>query len=91
VSLKDNFKGSIGIVFASDDIFGTLGLLSNFQKKNKDRFEILGAILNKEYNDKARVMNLAAFSSPESVYASLVSTLNANIQKLVSVLGQINK
>lgn len=91
VEMKKNYKGSIGFVFASGDLFAAIKAITAFKKKCKDRFQVLGAILGKKPVEVEAVTRLASFPSTESVYTTLVFALNSNIQKLVSTLDQIRE
>lgn len=90
INIKKDYKGSVGFVFISGDLFAAINILSNFKKKNKDKLQILGAILGKQPSTVDTINKLSSFSSLESLYTSLVFVLNSNIQKLVFALDQIH-
>jgi large subunit ribosomal protein L10 len=89
INIKKNYKGSIGFVFITGDLFSVINTLFSFKKKNKDKFQILGAILEKQPSTVETINKLSSFSSLKSLYTSLVFVLNSNIQQLVFALDQI--
>jgi len=89
INIKKNYKGSIGLVFASGDLFAAIKAITAFKKKCKERFQILGAILEKKPAEVSAVTKLASYPTLECVHTTLVVCLNSGIQKLVSTLDQI--
>jgi ribosomal protein L10 len=72
VNLKKGFQGQAALIFSNENLFSALGFLNAFKKKNKDKFDILGAILNQEVIDKDILSMFTSIKSKEDLYTRLV-------------------
>ncbi|MFA5230273.1 MAG: 50S ribosomal protein L10 [Candidatus Paceibacterota bacterium] len=72
VNLKKGFNGQAALVFSDENLFSALSFLNTFKKANKDKFEILGAILNKETVDKQTLSMFTSIKSQDDLYTRLV-------------------
>ncbi len=72
VNLKKGFNGQAALIFSDENLFGALSFLNTFKKANKDKFEILGAILNKETVDKQTLSMFTSIKSQDDLYTRLV-------------------
>jgi len=72
VNLKKDFNGQAALIFSDENLFGALSFLNTFKKANKDKFEILGAILNKETVDKQTLSMFTSIKSQDDLYTRLV-------------------
>lgn len=91
VSLKKGFNGQAALIFSDENLFSALGFLSAFKKQNKDKFEIMGAVLNKEVVDSKTLSMFTSIKSPEDLYTRLVWSLKYPINKLAVALSQISQ
>lgn len=72
VNLKKGFNGQAALIFSDENLFNALSFLNTFKKTNKDKFEILGAILNKEIVDKQTLSMFTSIKSQDDLYTRLV-------------------
>jgi len=72
VNLKKGFNGQAALIFSDENLFGALGFLNTFKKQNKDNFNILGAILNKEIIDQKTLSMFTSIKSKDDLYTRLV-------------------
>jgi len=72
VSLKKGFNGQAALIFSDENLFNSLSFLNAFKKQNKENFDILGAILNKQVIDKQTLSMFTSIKSKDDLYTRLV-------------------
>ena len=87
--LKDvdvkSLEGQVAVAMGFKDEVAPARILKTFQKDN-EALEMLGGILEGEYIDQAKVLELANLPSREQLLASVVGSLRAPLSGLVNVL-----
>ncbi len=78
-------NGEIALVFGFGDENQTLKTVWRFSQKNK-KLKILGGILENEFVNKEKVIELAQLPSREELLAGLVRTISSPISSFVNVL-----
>jgi len=91
VNLKKGFNGQVALIFSNENLFSALSFLNAIKKQNKDKFEILGAILNKETVDQKTLSMFTSIKSKDDLYTRLVWALKYPINKLAVALSQISQ
>ncbi len=91
VNLKKGFNGQAALIFSDENLFNALSFLNTFKKTNKDKFEILGAILNKEIVDKQTLSMFTSIKSQDDLYTRLVWAIKYPINQLAVALSQISQ
>lgn len=91
VNLKKGFKGQAALIFSNENLFSALGFLNAFKKSHKGKFDILGAILNKEAVDQQTLSMFTSIKSENDLYTRLVWSIKYPLTKLVFALDQISQ
>lgn len=72
INLKKGFNGQAALIFSNENLFSALGFLNSFKKSHKGKFDILGAILNKEAVDQKTLSMFTSIKSENDLYTRLV-------------------
>lgn len=91
INLKKSHKGQIALVFCDENFFSSLSFISDFKKKNKDNFQILGGIYNKAAIDEKTLSLFTSIKSIDDLYTRLVWAMKYPISQLAVALDQISK
>ncbi|OGD56281.1 50S ribosomal protein L10 [Candidatus Berkelbacteria bacterium RBG_13_40_8] len=75
----------VAVIWGADDEVTPAKLAVAF-KKEAEKLEIIGGIVNKNFTDESTIKQLAALPGREELYAKLVGTLNAPMYRLVNSL-----
>ena len=75
----------VAIIWGAEDEVTPAKLIVSY-KKEVEKFQIIGGIINRDFAENNIILRLAALPNREELYAKLVGTLNTPIYKLVSVL-----
>jgi len=81
-------RGPITVAFCSEEIAATVKAIQDAAKKYEDReFEIIGGILDNETLDVEQTRSLASLPSKETLFAQLLTGINAPAAQLVGVMA----
>ncbi len=82
--------GELGLAYGEDLIAPARGVYE-FQKKFKDRVNIVGGVFESKYMSKEEMMGIANIPPLNTLYGMFVNVINSPIQGLVVALDQIGK
>ena len=75
----------VAIIWGAEDEVTPSKIAVTF-KKEAEKLQIIGGIINKEFSNEETIKQLAALPGREELYAKLVGTLNAPMYRLVNAL-----
>ncbi|MBU2235740.1 50S ribosomal protein L10 [Patescibacteria group bacterium] len=81
----NSLEGQVAVAMGFNDEVAPARILRTFQKDN-EALDMLGGILEGNYIDKAKVLELADLPSREQLLAQFVGSLRAPLSGLVNVL-----
>lgn len=84
------FVGELALAYG-EDLIAPAREVYAVEKKNKDKFKILGGIFNGEYKNAEEMIAIASIPSRETLYAQFVNVINSPIQGFVMALDAIAK
>ena len=90
-SLKKDYDGQVAIIFSGENLFASLAFLNDFKKQNKDKFSVLGAVVNKNMIDSKSLTLFNSIRSLDDLYTRLVWSIKYPISQLAMVLDQVAK
>lgn len=82
-----NFEGRVAAIFGYEDEVAPAKVLDEFKKKNKDKIDFVGGILEGKFLNTNEVIALAKLPSKQELYAKIVGSLNAPVSGIVNVLA----
>ena len=86
LSIEDSLLDQpVAVIWGADDEVTPSKIAVAF-KKEAEKLEIIGGIVNKNFADENTIKQLAALPGREELYAKLVGTLNAPMYRLVNAL-----
>ena len=87
-----DFEGSLGLVLGGKegDSIALSKEVCNFSKTNQ-ALRVLGAVLEKQYIDADKLVELAKFNSKETLVAGLFGMMQYPIKNLLVLLSNIKK
>ncbi len=75
----------VAIIWGAEDEVTPSKITVNF-KKEAEKLQVIGGIINKNFADENTIKQLAALPGREELYVKLVGTLNAPMYRLVNAL-----
>ena len=75
----------VAIVWGAEDEVVPAKIAFEF-KKEAEKLEIIGGLINRDFVDVSLIKQLAALPSRDELYARLIGSLNAPMHRLVNVL-----
>jgi len=87
--LAELLEGSVGLVFSGDDPLQTAKLIVDFRKTREERLMVLGAVIDGQLLDKARVEQLAALPPKPVLLAQVVFTVESPLSDVIFMLEQL--
>lgn len=82
------FSGELALAW-SDSLTDTAREVYTFQKKYKDRVQIVGGIFDGEFKDKEQMTAIAEIPSLQTLRAQFVNLINSPLQGLVIALNAV--
>lgn len=82
---SEKLEGQTALVFGFEDEITPVKVLNEFQEKNEFP-KILGGILDNEFIDQKKAIQLAKLPGKQELYSKLVGTLNSQQSRMVTVL-----
>ncbi len=83
----DEAKGkTIALAFSSEDEIQPSKIVYNFSRNNK-AVKLIGGVVNAEYIDESKILELAKLPGREELYVKVVGSLSAPISGMVNVLA----
>ena len=86
LDVKD-FKGKIAAIFGYEDEVAPAKVIYDFQKKNEDKIDFVGGVLENKFLSGEKITALAKLPSKIELYAKMVGSLNAPVSGFVNVLA----
>ncbi|MBD3311601.1 MAG: 50S ribosomal protein L10 [Candidatus Magasanikbacteria bacterium] len=80
------FEGGVGVFLGKEDEVAPAQLIAKFAKDH-DVVKIFGGILENDFIDEAKVLELSKLPSKEELYAKVVGSINAPVSGFVNVLA----
>jgi len=91
INIKDldvkKLEGQIAVVFGYDDEVAPARVVGDFRKKNEDKINFVGGILEGKLLLKDEVTALAKLPGKQELYAKLVGSINAPVFGFVNALA----
>ena len=87
--LAELLEGSVGLVFSGDDPLQTAKLIVEFRKTREERLMVLGAVIDGQLLDKARVEQLAALPPKPVLLTQVVFTVESLLSDVIFTLEQL--
>jgi large subunit ribosomal protein L10 len=82
------FSGELALAW-SDSLTDTAREVYTFQKKYKDRVQIIGGIFDGEFKNKEQMTEIAEIPSLQTLRAQFVNLINSPLQGLVIALNAV--
>ncbi len=82
--------GEFGMAYGKDLVAPARGVYE-FQRKLKDKANIVGGVFEKSYMNKEEMTAIAAIPPLQTLYGMLVNVINSPIQGMVIALDQMSK
>ncbi|MEK7150839.1 MAG: 50S ribosomal protein L10 [Patescibacteria group bacterium] len=89
--IPGELDGEVGLVAGRGEELPLFKAISDFAKKEKDAFQILGGFYEGKYIDAATAKALGQIPSREALLAQLMGVIQGNTRKLLYVLDQMSK
>ncbi|MBI2052698.1 MAG: 50S ribosomal protein L10 [Candidatus Ryanbacteria bacterium] len=87
--VSEEFEGEVGMLAGYGDELGLWRQASDFAKKEKGAFEVLGGFFEGKYVDKETARRLGMIPSREALIAQFMSVLLGNTRKFLYILDQL--
>lgn len=87
--LPELLEGSVGLVFAGENVALTAKLIEEFRKAHEDQIAIRGGVVDGQLLSKARVVELAKLPPRPQLLAEVVGTLESPMADVVVTLERL--
>lgn len=88
VGLPELLEGSVGLIWAGEDVLSTAKLLVEFAKAHEAQLSVRGAVVDGQLLDTSRVEALASLPPVPVLRAQVLITVESPIAELVGTLEQ---
>lgn len=90
-SIPGDLEGEVGLIAGYGDQLGIFKTATEFAKKEKGAFQVLGGFFEGTYVDAETAKALGLIPSREALLAKLMQVIQGNTRKFVYILDQISK
>ncbi|MDA1334836.1 MAG: 50S ribosomal protein L10 [bacterium] len=88
--IPEKLDGEVALATGYGDELLVFKTASDFAKKEKEAFEILGGFFEGEYVDAGKAKQLGAIPGRDGLYGQLVGVLAGNIRKFMYTVNEIS-
>ena len=81
------FEGKIAAIFGYEDEVAPAKTIYDFKKKNENKIDFVGGILENRFLSEEKVTALAKLPNKTELYAKMIGSLNAPISGFVNALA----
>jgi large subunit ribosomal protein L10 len=86
-----DLEGEVGLVAGRGEELPVFKAISDFVKKEKEAFQILGGFFEGKFIDAQTAKALGLIPSREALLAQLMGVIQGNTRKLIYIIDQLSK